>query len=150
MPPYGYPVAPTPQQVSANDQSSLNSLALFHFVYAALIGLAGCMMLAGVLFGYGLVSSASHLHGRGILAGGVFMIVLVILALVFFLKAFLVFYSGISLRRAKNKTLSQIVACLCCLNFPMGTVLGVFTLVTLGRPSVAALYQYTSMGELRS
>jgi len=149
MPPYGYAVPPTPAQIAAADQSSLSSLAIFHFVYAALIALGGCILLAGVLFGYGVVASASHLHGRGLLTGGVFMIVLLCLAAVLFLKSLLVFYSGISLRRARNKTLSQIVACLCCLNFPMGTVLGVFTLVTLGRPSVAALYQLTATGERR-
>ena len=150
MPPYGYAMPPTPAQLAANDQSSLNSLALFHFVYAALIALGGCIVLAVVLFGFGLVSSATRLRGGGILAGGVFMVVLGGVAAVLFLKAFLVFYSGVSLRSAKNKTLSQIVACLCCLNFPMGTVLGVFTLVTLGRPSVSALYLLTATGGLRS
>jgi hypothetical protein len=150
MPPYGYAMPQTPAQLSAADQSSLNSLAIFHFVYAALIGLGGCIMLAVVLFGFGLASSATHLRGGGIFAGGVFMVVLGCLAAVLFLKAFLVFYSGVSLRRAKNKTLSQVVACLCCLNFPMGTLLGVFTLITLGRPSVAALYHFSATSELRS
>ncbi|HEX2669483.1 MAG TPA: hypothetical protein VHM25_01360, partial [Polyangiaceae bacterium] len=142
MPPYGYATPPAPE-LSAADQSSLDSLAIFHFVYASLIALGGFIMLAVVLFGIGLVSSATKLRGDGILAGGVFMVVLGCVAGILFLKAFLVFYSGVSLRRAKHKLLSQIVACLCCLNFPMGTALGIFTLVTLGRPSVAARYLFT-------
>lgn len=148
MPPYGYAAPQTPP-FSASDQSSLDSLAIFHFVYAAMVALGGIIMLAAVVFGVAFVSSATRIHGGGILAGGVFMVVLVCAATVLFLKAFLVFYSGVSLRRTKHKTLSQIVACLCCLNFPLGTVLGVFTLTTLGRPSVAARYLLTASGGVR-
>jgi hypothetical protein len=148
MPPSDYAAPQTPA-LSAADQSNLDSLAIFHFVYAGLIALGGLIMLAGVLFGIGLVSSATRLRGGGILAGGVFMIVLVCVAAILFLKAFLVFYSGVSLRRAKHKLLSQIVACLCCLNFPMGTALGIFTLVTLGKPSIAARYLYTASASVR-
>jgi hypothetical protein len=154
MPPYGYAVPQAPPEFSAADQSSLESLAIFHFVYAALIALGGCIVLGAMLFGFGLMSSvtssATHLRGGGLLTGGVFMVVLICVAAVLFLKAFLVFYSGVSLRRTKHKTLSQIVACLCCLNFPMGTVLGVFTLLTLGRPSVAARYLLTASDAARS
>ena len=150
VPPYGDGVPPTAAQISAADQSSLDSLAIFHFVYAALIGLGGCILLSAALFGFTVVSSATHLRGNGMLAGGVFMVVLLSLGAVLFLKAFLVCYSGVSLRRSTHKTLSQIVACLCCLNFPMGTVLGVFTLLTLARPSVAARYLFTASGGFRS
>jgi len=148
MPPYGYATPQAPES-SAADQSNLDSLAIFHFVYAAVIALGGFITLAAVLFGVGLVSSATRLRGGGFLAGGVFMVVLVCVAAILFLKAFLVFYSGMSLRRAKHKMLSQIVACLCCFNFPMGTALGIFTLVTLGKPSVAARYLFTASRAVR-
>lgn len=143
MPPYGY-AAPPPPEFSAADQSSLDSLAIFHYVYAALIALGGCIVLAAVALGFGVATTATHLHGSGMLAGGAFVIVLTCVAAILLLKAFLVFYSGVNLRRAKHKTLSQIVACVCCLNFPMGTALGIFTLVTLGKPAVAARYSSTA------
>ncbi|HYQ03465.1 MAG TPA: hypothetical protein VER96_32545 [Polyangiaceae bacterium] len=151
VPPYGYAVPQIPE-FSAADQSSLDSLAIFHFVYAGLIALSGCGVLAFVLFGLGaMVAAAPHVRGSGgVMFGGAWIVVVMGFAIaVLFLKAFLVFYSGLNLKRTRHKTLSQIVACLCCVNFPMGTALGVFTLVTLNRPAIAARYLLTASGSAR-
>lgn len=142
---YGYP-AQAPAQFTASDQSDLNSLAIFHFIYAAFLGLTGLVVVAAVALGVGFVASATKLHGSGILTGGAFMILMVVVAGIIFLKAGVVVFSGIGLRQARYRTLSQIVACLCCLNFPLGTILGVFTLMALSRPSVLALYDYRARG----
>ena len=32
------------------------------------------------------------------------------------------------------------MACVCCVNIPLGTALGVFTLIVLSRPGVKAIY----------
>jgi hypothetical protein len=45
------------------------------------------------------------------------------------------------LGRRRHRTFSLIVGGLNCLLVPFGTVLGVFTLIVLSRPSVVALYQ---------
>lgn len=58
--------------------------------------------------------------------------------------AALTFYAGRCLARRQKKTLIQVVAALLCLHVPLGTLLGVFTLVVLGRPTVA-----TSFGSSR-
>lgn len=50
-------------------------------------------------------------------------------------------YSGVCLRRHRRRTLSIVVAALNCISFPIGTTLGVFTLIVLMRPSVARLYE---------
>jgi len=140
MPP-GYYAGHQPVPFTASDQSTLNTLAIFHFIYVGAIGL-----LAAVALGFGLVASADHLHGPGILTGGVFMVLLLIVAAVLFVKAAVVFFSAVGLRKARHQTLSQIVACICCLNFPLGTILGVFTLIALSQPSVRALYEYRANG----
>ncbi|HWP04498.1 MAG TPA: hypothetical protein VNN72_02090 [Polyangiaceae bacterium] len=145
MPP-GYYAGQQPVQFTASDQSTLNTLAIFHFIYAFLISLGAIGLLAAVALGFGLVASADHLHGPGILTGGVFMVLLLIVAAVLFVKAAVVFFSAVGLRKARHQTLSQIVACICCLNFPLGTILGVFTLIALSRPSVRALYEYRANG----
>jgi hypothetical protein len=129
---------------SLSDQSSLNSLAVCHFAYAVLLALGGLIPLGGVLFGIGLVSSLTAAHARGaggFIMGGAFLIVLGALAALLWVKAALVFFSGLGLRRGKHRMLSQVVACLCCLNMPLGTLLGVFTLMVLARPSVRAGYE---------
>jgi hypothetical protein len=142
---YGY-YGQAPAQFTASDQSTLNQLAIFHFVYAALLGLSGLGVVAVVTLGFGLVASAGHLRGSGILAGGAFVAVLFVVAGILFVKAAVVCFSGFSLRQARHRTLTQIVAAFCCLTFPLGTILGIFTLMALSKPSVLALYQYREQG----
>lgn len=48
--------------------------------------------------------------------------------------------TGKNLREKRNRTLCQVVAGLICLSVPLGTLLGVFTFLVLGRPSVMAKF----------
>lgn len=52
--------------------------------------------------------------------------------------------SGFFLRSRKYRTFSIVVAAIDCLHIPLGTVLGVFTLVVLMRDTVRELYQANS------
>lgn len=54
--------------------------------------------------------------------------------------AVLTFAAGRCLVRRRNQTLIQVVAALLCLHVPLGTLLGVFTFIILGRPSIASLF----------
>lgn len=126
---------------SPNDKSNLSALAICHFAYAGLLGLTGLIPIGGVLFGIGILSSTLRIKADGLLMGGAFVIILGAVAALLWLKAALVFLSGLGLRRGKHRTLSQVVACLCCLNMPLGALLGVFTLVVLARPSVRSGYE---------
>ncbi len=49
--------------------------------------------------------------------------------------------SGLCLRARKHRTFSMVVAGINCVHIPLGTVLGVFTLVILVRDSVRELYE---------
>jgi hypothetical protein len=49
--------------------------------------------------------------------------------------------SGLCLRARKYRAFSLVVACVNCLHIPLGTVLGVFTIVVLVRDSVRELYE---------
>src|SRR5262249_13693013 len=60
---------------------------------------------------------------------------------VFFLAcAVLNLLSGLFLRRRQNRTFSMVVAGINCLHIPFGTILGVMTLLVLGRDSVRKSY----------
>lgn len=48
--------------------------------------------------------------------------------------------SGVFLSRRINRPFSLIVAGINCIHIPLGTVLGVFTIIVLVRPSVGELY----------
>ena len=49
--------------------------------------------------------------------------------------------SGLFLRARKYRTFSLVVAGINCLHVPIGTVLGVFTIIVLIRDSVRRLYE---------
>lgn len=58
--------------------------------------------------------------------------------------ALLTFLAGRALAKREKKTLIQVVAALLCLHVPLGTALGVFTFIVLGRPSVAPQFDSRS------
>lgn len=64
-----------------------------------------------------------------------------VLTLVMVTIALLIIFAGYKLGRASNWTFCFVVACLECLWMPLGTVLGVFTLVVLCRNSVKDRFQ---------
>jgi uncharacterized membrane protein HdeD (DUF308 family) len=49
--------------------------------------------------------------------------------------------SGLCLRARKGRTFSLVVAGINCLHIPLGTVLGVFTIIVLIRDSMRELYE---------
>ncbi|HET9931735.1 MAG TPA: hypothetical protein VFQ35_13635 [Polyangiaceae bacterium] len=137
----GYQAAPT--RFSRSDQSDLNTLAVCHYVYAALLAVGGLIPLGISLVAVGFFSAMVPSHEPALkgLVGGALLLIWGAIGLLLWLKAGFVAYSGLSLRRGQHRTLSIVVACLCCLNMPLGTLLGVFTLIVLNRPAVRAGYE---------
>lgn len=50
-------------------------------------------------------------------------------------------YAGYCLQNLRHRTFCIVMAAITCLSIPIGTILGVFTLVVLLRPSAAALFE---------
>jgi hypothetical protein len=128
---------------SPADQNDLKTLSICHYVYAGILAFTGVIPIGVALFALGVFSAIEGSHPPALkgIVGGVLLIFWGALTLLLWVKAVLVAYSGTCLRQGKRRTFSQVVACLCCLNMPFGTLLGVFTLVVLGRPSVRAGYE---------
>ena len=55
--------------------------------------------------------------------------------------AALIFVAGRFLAARRRHTFCIVVAALCCAFFPLGTALGVFTILVLMRPTVKAMFQ---------
>jgi hypothetical protein len=154
MNPYPPPNAPYGQHpppgyyppMQTEDESQLNILAICHYVYAGLLGLAGLFGLLYVVFGILFVAAAASggTSGGGappMALGGIFAAIGGFIMLLVWTKAALVVYSGISLRRRLRRNFSFVVGCICCINIPLGALLGVFTIIVLSRASVKALYE---------
>jgi hypothetical protein len=142
-PPQGYHAS----MPTAEDESQLNVLAICHFVYAGLLGLAGLFGLMYVLFGILFVAAAASGGASGgggappAALGGIFAAIGGFIMLLVWTKAGLVAYSGFSLRKRLRRNFSFVIACLCCVNIPLGALLGVFTIIVLSRASVKVLYE---------
>ena len=53
---------------------------------------------------------------------------------------------GRNLASQKGKTFCYVISAINCLSIPLGTALGIFTFVVLGRPSVTAMFDGTAKG----
>ena len=73
--------------------------------------------------------------------GGVFFVL-------FLAMGALKLWTARCLDRRRSRTFCQVVAVLCCLGVPYGTILGVFTLIVLGRSSVANLFAVQGQDQL--
>jgi hypothetical protein len=143
-PGYGYPGQPGDAQ---HDEQNLEALAVCHFIYAGLVGLGALLVGVWLLFATVLTTRVATSGSAGPEAAAIVGVVDIVLGVVLALilvKAALLVYSGMCLRKRRNRTLSFVMACITCINIPLGTALGVFTLVVLSRPSVKALYELVS------
>ncbi len=134
--------------MTAQDAEQLRLLSIFQFVYAGLMGLMALIPIIHVSLGVAIVSGALPMGPSGGSAGGPppemmgwFFIVLggaiIVLGLT---MATLNVLAGMFLRRRTHRTFCMVIAALDCLNMPLGTALGVFTLIVLSRQGVRAAF----------
>ena len=128
------------------DESQLNSLAIAHFIVGGLMVLISCIPLIhvviGSLFIWGWCGNLPETCDQvSPFVGWIFFIV-GILAFVFAqVSSILVILSGRCLMKRKRYLFSFIMACVACLFVPLGSVLGIFTIIVLSRESVKQLYK---------
>ena len=127
------------------DHEHLRLLSIFHYVFGGLLMAISMIPLIHIGIGLALIMAPETLPEQsdtplplsmGWLFAGVGLIVMVVgLTL-----AICLIVSGRFLSKRKGYWFSFVIACLECLNMPLGTVLGVFTILVLSRPSVKELY----------
>ena len=140
------PLAPPPSR----DEGDLRLLSILEYVYAGFLALTG--LLCGVYIGVGVFIARTPMPMPPARAGsppppfdlqmiGGILIVVGVVAMIFaWSKAVLLVVSARSMSARKRHTLCIVAAALTCISFPLGTALGVFTLIVLLRPSVRALF----------
>ena len=124
--------------LDVKDTEHLRILSICWYIVSALqcVGLLGGLILVvlGVVL---LVGGGSADEEPGI----VFLIFGIIAVLITFFIAFLSFLTARSLARRRWITLIYICAAIMCISPPLGTLLGIFTFIVLGRPSVKAAFR---------
>jgi hypothetical protein len=124
-------------------QRHLPTLSILHYAYGAFICLTGLAALAVVLVG-GFLSSdfVNEAGGDRVPAfiGAVIQTFGWVLLVTVEAWGILTMLSGSWIAGRRNRTGSQVVAALNCLNMPLGLALGIFTLITLNDEGVKHEY----------
>ncbi len=127
------------------DEEHLKLLSIFHYVVAGLTALYACIPIIHLTFGIAMLSS---FFGEGFDNGGppavlgwIFVGIAVPLILLGWAFAICLFVAGRKLARKEHRMFCLVMAAISCLFVPFGTVLGIFTIVVLMRPSVKALFE---------
>ena len=128
------------------DTEQLNLLAIFHYVVAGLAALCSFFPLVYTALGVVFIFAARHgtvKPGEELppeFLGWIFAVVGAVLFVVGIAMAICILIAGRSLALRKRYMFALIIACIECLFVPFGTILGVFTIVTLSRESVRASF----------
>jgi hypothetical protein len=134
------------EEPNKKDVEHLRMLAIFHFVSAGL-ALAGLAFLA---LHYSVMQAvfADPEMFKNVKGGPppqeffAFMKIFYAVGSIWFvLSGVSNLMSAIYMRRRTHRVFSMVVAGFNCLYMPLGTLLGVFTFVVLGRDSVIAMYE---------
>jgi hypothetical protein len=137
---------PLPRDQRKIDADHLNLLAIFHFVGAGLALLGILFLLGHYTMMHAIFTNPAMWENQK--QGpppaeffAMFEWFYLVFAVWFISCGVLNVISGLYLRVRKHRTFSMIVAGINCLHIPLGTVLGVFTIIVLIRDSVRELYE---------
>jgi hypothetical protein len=131
------------------DVDQIKILAIFHFIVAGIAGLFACFPIFHLLMGISMLTG-SFFQGETptdmpfpfSMFGLMFTIIPAVMIFFGWAFAIALAISGYFLTKKQHYLFCMIMAGVSCIFTPFGTVLGVFTIVVLMRPSVKELFHY--------
>lgn len=131
-----------PPPATQQDLEHLRLLSIFHYVAGGMLALFACIGFIYIVMGIGI--SLAPQRGSGGPPPAVFGVLFSLLGGGFVLLgwsvAALLILAGRSLAQHRRYPFCFAMAIVACLWMPLGTVLGVFTIIVLTRPTVQALF----------
>jgi hypothetical protein len=131
----------------SDDEQHLRLLSIFHYVVAGFLALVGCFPLIHLALGIAIVSDAlpsvpegAHGGGPPEILGWMFIAVAAFMIVCAWTLAVCILAAGLKLAGRTGYLFCLIIAGIECVFMPVGTVLGVFTIVVLLRPGVKELF----------
>lgn len=123
--------------ISKEDDYHLQLLSTFYYVIAGLMALVGLFPILHLMVGLGAMGVAVGQREVfpaffGVLFAGMAVLMIAICWAV----AFCLYLTGNYLRDRRHHMFCLVVAAISCASFPLGTVLGVLSILVLIRPSV--------------
>jgi hypothetical protein len=138
-----YNVAMAPK---TQDEEHLDVLAIFYYVIAGLNALGFCLTgiygVVGIVMAVAGATQATGGERDGLmLIGGGITVFAFAMAIFIGVLSWLIYLAGRKLNKRQGRTYIMVIAAFMLLSVPFGTILGIFTLVILSRPSVVALFE---------
>ncbi len=125
------------------DEEHLKLLSILHYIWGGLTALGCCFGGFYAIVGGGIMAAAAQGQGRNgppRWFGGLFVIIGALIALLAGTYSVLTILSGRNLARKRNYTFCLVMAFISCLSIPLGTALGIFTIIVLQRPGVKQMF----------
>lgn len=133
--------------MNQKDLEQLKLLSTFHYILAVLAALFACFPIIHLIIGIFFLVAGSENWNDGeappAFFGWIFIILASFFIVVGWIFAICIAFAGKFLARHIRYKYCFVVACISCLFMPFGTVLGVFTIVVLNRPSVKEIFGET-------
>ncbi len=130
--------------MNSEDHKHLDLLAMFHYILGGITALFSCMPLMHVFMGFAIISGdffkESNGSGPPPFFGWMFVIMGSVFILLGWCLAVIMAVVGKKLKCRKNRVFCMVVAGIECIFMPLGTILGVFTLVTLNKDSMKQIF----------
>jgi hypothetical protein len=134
------------------DIEYLKLLSIFHYVVGGLAALFACFPIIYIAVGVLAVYAPGTMDAEGdalpALFGWIFIVVGAGLILVGWSFAVFTIIAGRYLARQIHYLFCMVMAAIECMFMPFGTVLGIFTIIVLAKPSVKKMFAYTAIGSV--
>lgn len=124
------------------DKQHLQVLSIFHYVFAGLTGFVSLFFLIYIFIGIMVLVMPEKSAGQeaAMFIGWIFIVIGSIVIAFSWTIAGLLIAAGRNLTKHRKHTFCLVVAGFSCIFMPLGTILGIFTLVVLMRPSVKVMF----------
>jgi hypothetical protein len=124
----------------SQDEEHLKLLSIFHYIVGGIGGFFASCFIIHLILGIGILAGAFESDGPEPFAGVVFLISGLTVMTLGWTLAICLIVSGRCLKRRTHYKFCFVVACISCAFQPFGTVLGIFTIIVLMRPTVKELF----------
>lgn len=127
-----------------SDLQHLKLLSIFHYVVGGMMYLFGCFpifhLLMGLIFIFAPMQSKQGEEFPAVVFGCFFVFFALAFMTAAWTLATLILITGRKLAKNKSYMFCMVMAGIECIFMPVGTVLGVFTIIVLSRPSVKEMF----------
>lgn len=135
------------------DLQYLKLLSIFHYIVGGIAALFSFFPVMYVVIGILALCAPGSLESEGeampLVVGWLFIIIGTVCVLLGWVFAFCVILAGRYLARQVHYMFCMIIGAIECIFMPFGTVLGVFTIVVLARPSVKKRFEGVAVSKPR-